>query len=240
MLTQLESFFYEAWARFSYHAKGGINILPYSLLSVKVFDNEDDLQHALNNNDINNVIRLLKIPSIKIYAHAFDNLALRWAAENGHLAVVRELLKIDAVRNNAAADNNYALRRAARNGHIAVAQELLKIDEVATALRQNIDDFFNAIPQISPLISYEIIKTTHSNSLPYGISENLKQHMRTLLNGDGSTVMTQTAVDYKSFKLHMDTTPENQDLLVESLYRIMPIDGEIHRNICAYLGLNIP
>mgnify|MGYP003317684001 CR=1 FL=1 len=59
-------------------------------------------------------------------AAAFDNMALRWAAGNGHLEVVNRLLEIDAVRANAEARDNEALRWAAKNGHLEVVNGIQK------------------------------------------------------------------------------------------------------------------
>jgi len=55
--------------------------------------------------------------------HVYNDLALRWAAENGHLEIVKYLLEQGA--NLHAADNG-ALRWTARNGHLEVVKHLLE------------------------------------------------------------------------------------------------------------------
>jgi surface antigen len=53
---------------------------------------------------------------------------VRWAAENGHLAVVERLLQDRRV--DPSAGDNYAVRLAAQNGHLAVVQRLLQDERV--------------------------------------------------------------------------------------------------------------
>jgi ankyrin repeat protein len=55
--------------------------------------------------------------------HAWDGLALRWAAENGHLEIVKYLVEQGAdIRVN----NDWALRYAAYNGHLAIVKYLIE------------------------------------------------------------------------------------------------------------------
>lgn len=61
---------------------------------------------------------------------ASDNYAIRWASENGHLAVVELLLKHGA---DCTASDNYAIRWASYNGHLAVVELLLKHGADCTA-----------------------------------------------------------------------------------------------------------
>ena len=56
--------------------------------------------------------------------HAFDDYALRWAAENGHFDVAEYLVEHGA---DVHARNDYALRLAARNGHIDVVEYLRSV-----------------------------------------------------------------------------------------------------------------
>jgi hypothetical protein len=63
---------------------------------------------------------------------AYDNLAVRGAAHNGHLAVVERLLQDKRV--DPSADNNYAVRWAAIDGHPAVVDRLLEDSRVDAAV----------------------------------------------------------------------------------------------------------
>jgi len=55
--------------------------------------------------------------------HAYDDYALCWASENGHLNVVKYLVKQGA---NIHAGDDYALRWASENGHLNVVKYLVK------------------------------------------------------------------------------------------------------------------
>jgi hypothetical protein len=64
-----------------------------------------------------------------------DNLAIRWAAENGHLEVVKVLL--EDKRIDPSARDNYAIRCAAENGHLKVVKLLLKDKRVDPSASDN-------------------------------------------------------------------------------------------------------
>ena len=53
-----------------------------------------------------------------------DNYAIRWASENGHIAIVDRLLQDGRV--DPSAFNNFAIKWASNNGHIAVVDRLLQ------------------------------------------------------------------------------------------------------------------
>jgi hypothetical protein len=68
-----------------------------------------------------------------------DNLALRWACENGHTGIAQWLVTAFWLGpNDARAVNNYALRRACERGHTATAQWLLDWLELPDDIRAEV------------------------------------------------------------------------------------------------------
>lgn len=119
--------------------------------------------------DITKVYALLEFDGIKENAHAMDNLALRYAAENGHFYVVKILLANPAVRENATAENNYAYKMAKKNGHQRVVDLLLAIPAVkALAEKDPVEE-----PPKSPLLLSGALSNNQQQTAAPVLNQNM-------------------------------------------------------------------
>jgi surface antigen len=66
---------------------------------------------------------------------AEDNYAIRWASQNGHLAVVERLLKDERV--DSSANDNHAIRSSSEKGYVAVVERLLQDERVDPSAEDN-------------------------------------------------------------------------------------------------------
>ncbi len=91
-----------------------------------------EFKAAIELNDVEKIIALLKSPSAEIEANiaADGNGALISASMNGNLDVVNQLLEFPDVVANIATFDNCALRWAAANGHLTVVNRLLEFPAV--------------------------------------------------------------------------------------------------------------
>ncbi len=91
-----------------------------------------ELKAAIEINNVEKVIALLKSPSAEIKANiaADHNYVLRWVAIRGDLAVVYLLLEFPDVVADIAANGNYTLIWAATNGHIDIVNRLLEFPDI--------------------------------------------------------------------------------------------------------------
>jgi ankyrin repeat protein len=93
----------------------------------------EDLQSLFKENldDLEMVELLLSF----VDPSADTNYAIRWASNNGYIAVVERLLADERVDPSAL--NNYAIQFAAKNGHVAVVERLLQDERVDPSAANN-------------------------------------------------------------------------------------------------------
>lgn len=100
------------------------------------------LRQAASDGDLQKVMRLLEIFSVRKRAHVHENEALRLAAAHGHGDIVAQLLEIPHVKALANVESNEALRRAAAGGYVKIVKLLLAIPLVKAHADANRNEAF--------------------------------------------------------------------------------------------------
>jgi len=116
----------------------------------EIFKLNNSFYEAIRCNDANTVYQLIHKKDIEL--HSFDNVAIRWAARNGHAKIVKKLLKDSNV--DPAVNDNSILKETILCCEFDIVKILLKDSRVFNTLKRRdiVDGLKDCLLNVTPYL----------------------------------------------------------------------------------------